>query len=467
MRYRLPAAVAVLAAGILLPSAPATAHPLDQVVHEVTLYPDTGVLGIEVDLLPGTLVAGAFARTVDTDGDGALSPAEIAAHAASVVSGLSVTADGTSLPVTVGRTSYPEYAVMASGGGVTAILASIALPTGTGEIGFTDGYSSGLDETVTIDVSVNGAVTASSSSRILSYQVTARAAEVVATPGVESGGYTGRVFSALREPLGSPWTLAVLIGVCALLGAFHALTPGHGKTLMAAYLVGAKSTPRQAITLGGIITVTHTASVILLGTMVVLIGDRVMPGVLVPALELAAGGVVLFLGIRLAVRRWRSLHTHRTAHAHAHSGDHTHSSDHAHTGDHSHAHDHGHSHGRGHSHSHDHHVPRSWRELLAMGLSGGMIPCPEALSILILAVGLNRAGLGVAMIVAFSIGLAAVLVGLGLFLVTVRGALQRIHPPGDSILITRLPLVSAAVVVILGVVMFSTGVLHATAEASI
>lgn len=95
-----------------------------------------------------------------------------------------------------------------------------------------------------------------------------------------------------------------------------------------------------------------------------------------------------------------------------------------------------------------------------MGMSGGMIPCPEALSILVLAVGLHRTALGLGVIVAFSAGLAALLVGLGLFLVTVRGALQRVRPSGDSVLVTRLPLLSAAVVVVLGAVMTSTAVIH-------
>ncbi|WP_285472326.1 sulfite exporter TauE/SafE family protein [Actinoplanes sp. NBRC 101535] len=448
LRRGLLVAVAALAGGMLLPAAPAVAHPLDQVVHEVTLYPDGGVLGIEVDLLPGALIAGAFARTVDTDGDGALSAAEISAHAATVVSALSVTADGVPVVVEVGRTSYPDYPVMAAGGGVTAILASITLPAGTGTITFTDGYRSGLSETAQIGVEVAADATVaaeeivtSDDARTVSFRTAARQA-VAAGDQKESGGFTERALTALREPLASPWTLVLLIGVCALLGGFHALTPGHGKTLMAAYLVGTRGTPRQAITLGGIITVTHTASVILLGTAVVLLGDRVMPGVLVPALELTAGAVVLVLGVRLAVGRWRGLR----------SGGHTH--------DHSHEHTHDHDHAHGHSHSHSHHVPRSRREMLAMGLTGGMIPCPEALSILILAVGLHRTGLGLAMIVAFSVGLAAVLVGLGLFLVTVRGALQRVRPAGDGVLITRLPLASAAVVVVLGAVMVSTGLVH-------
>lgn len=455
----------IVAAGALTPVAPASAHPLDQVLHQVKLTPDAGVLGVEVDLLPGALVAGAFAATVDTDGNQALSDAEIADHAARVASALTLTADGVALPVTVGRTSYPEYRMMAAGGGITAILASIPVPPGTSKITFHDAYGGGQPTAVQMSVTVAEDATVGAirqvdadNGRTVSFETTPR------TPGTSPArqpiGLKDRALLALSEPLASPWTLIVLIGVCAVLGAFHALTPGHGKTLMAAYLVGAKGTVREALALGGIITVTHTASVLLVGTLVLLLGDSFLPGILVPALELLTGAVVLFLGVRLARRRWTSLRPSAVHSASAHpvpvhvgGHDHEHAHSHAPAGTQDHVHDGAHDHG------HSHHVPRSWRELVAMGLTGGLIPCPEALSILILAVGLHRTGLGLAMIVAFSIGLAAVLVGLGLILVTARGAIQRVRPAGDSVLLTRLPLASAAVVVILGVAMTVTGLL--------
>jgi nickel/cobalt exporter len=99
------------------------------------------------------------------------------------------------------------------------------------------------------------------------------------------------------------------------------------------------------------------------------------------------------------------------------------------------------------------------RELAAMGAAGGIIPCPEALGVLILAAGLNRTALGLAMIVAFSAGLAAVLIALGLALVTARDRITAARPPADSPLLTRLPLLSAALVTILGVIMTATGLL--------
>lgn len=183
------------------------------------------------------------------------------------------------------------------------------------------------------------------------------------------------MFDALRQPLAGPFALVVLLGTCALLGALHALTPGHGKTLLAACLVGERGTPWRAVGLGVTITVTHTAAVLGLGAAVLIAGQSVLPGSVVPLLTVAAGLLVVGLGIRLVRRRWRG----------APAG-------------------HGHGHPRG--------------GVLAVGFSAGLVPCPEALSVLLLAVGLNRAALGLVMIVAFSVGLAGVLVGLGLVLVT-------------------------------------------------
>ena len=121
------------------------------------------------------------------------------------------------------------------------------------------------------------------------------------------------MLGALRTPLSSPWALLALVFTCAALGAFHALTPGHGKALLASYLVGTRSTPKQAVTLGAVITFTHTSAVVVLGALVLAAGDFVVPGVLVPTLEVTTGIVVLVLGVRLLVRRWR----HRDDHEHA------------------------------------------------------------------------------------------------------------------------------------------------------
>jgi nickel/cobalt transporter (NicO) family protein len=213
------------------------------------------------------------------------------------------------------------------------------------------------------------------------------------------------------------------LGLSALLGGLHALTPGHGKTLVAAYLIGSRGTVRHATALGGIVTFTHTASVIGVGLLALLAGQYILPDVLVPVLEVGAGLLVVALGARLVLARWRT----RGGHRH---------------------HDHGH-----HHHDEHHHLPKGdvrSGDLLAMGVSGGLVPCPEALGVMLIAIGLGRIGLGLALIVAFSLGLAAVLIAIGILLVRCKSRLDRLGKPGSAWQ-RLLPLVSAAVVTLLGV----------------
>jgi nickel/cobalt exporter len=237
------------------------------------------------------------------------------------------------------------------------------------------------------------------------------------------------MIDALRQPLTSPWALLVLVGACYLLGAVHALTPGHGKALLAAYLVGDRGTPREAVAVGAIITFTHTAAVLAVGAVALAAGS-VLPGVVVPVLTVVAGVVVLVLGVPLVRLRWRSA---RSA---------------------------GHGHDLAHHHGHGSPTirPTSLRGIAALGASAGIIPCPEALSVLLLAIGLNRTALGLGMIVAFSAGLAAVLLGLGLLLVTAAPVLSRFTTRRFGGVAARLPLLSAVVVAILGGAMTVTGV---------
>lgn len=207
------------------------------------------------------------------------------------------------------------------------------------------------------------------------------------------------------------------------------------------------------------ITVTHTSSVIALGAVLLLVGGSTIPGALHPALEVLTGLAVVVLGVRIVQRRWRSMHGH--AHDHAHDHDHVH------------RHPHGHEQAGPDHRSGDvlvtprvatpspHHPapvwPTSFRGTATMGVSGGIIPCPEALTVLLLALSLDKPALGLAMIIAFSLGLAAVLVGLGLVLVTASARLERLQRPGAGRIVTWLPLVSAGVVATLGVAMTVSG----------
>ncbi len=446
------------ATGSVLVAIPAQAHPTDEVLQQAYLTPTSSRLAVQLDLTPGVLVAPAFARAIDTDGNQTISVGEEAAHVDLVTSTLQLRVDGQAVPLTVTGRTYPGYDLLTAAGGAVTIELSAGVAPGSRNVVLTDGYSPGRT-TVQMDVLVAGAdpanldtITHADEGRTITLALaqvgTASAAPspdhpALATTSKREVSNGATMLRALRTPLRSPWALVALIATSALLGAFHALTPGHGKALLASYLVGSQSTPRQAVTLGAVVTVTHTSAVVVLGVLVLAAGRFIVPGVLVPSLEVTTGIVVLILGVRLVVRRWR----HRGAHGHDHGHGHGHD------------HDHDHEHGPAVHHQHAPPVlPSTFRGIAAMGVSGGIIPCPEALSVLLLAIGLNRTVLGLTMVVAFSVGLAAVLVGLGLILVSSRATLDRFRRPGSSPLIAWLPVLSAAVVTVLGLTMTFNGV---------
>ena len=232
----------------------------------------------------------------------------------------------------------------------------------------------------------------------------------------------------------------VAMAVAVGLGAFHALEPGHGKTVVAAYLVGSRGTVWHALMLGLIVTVTHTAGVYALGAVTLFASHYIVPERLYPWLGLTSGLIIAGLGLSLFLRRYAGSE-HPQSHTHAHG--------HAHT--HRHPHDHPHAPGVEHTHVHTHqthHHPHpssavSRHELLALGVTGGIVPCPAALVVLLSALSLNRVGFGLLLIVAFSIGLAAVLIAIGILMVYAHRLMARFR--GDGVLITRwLPLTSAA-----------------------
>jgi ABC-type nickel/cobalt efflux system permease component RcnA len=221
--------------------------------------------------------------------------------------------------------------------------------------------------------------------------------------------------------------------VAAALGALHALEPGHGKTVVAAYLVGSRGSASHALLLGLIVTAAHTAGVYLLGGVTLYASRYVVPERLYPWLSLFSGLTVAGLGLCLFLKRCT-----RTNYLHSHS--------------------HGHHHGHVHEHSDTHHYQErksagvSLRGLVALGITGGIVPCPAALVVLLSAVALRRVGFGLFLIVAFSTGLAAVLIALGILMVYARRFMSRFHSEGA--LITRwLPLTSAAVITLFGLAM--------------
>jgi ABC-type nickel/cobalt efflux system permease component RcnA len=224
--------------------------------------------------------------------------------------------------------------------------------------------------------------------------------------------------------------------VAAALGAVHALEPGHGKTVVAAYLVGSRGTARHALLLGLVVTASHTAGVYLLGAVTLYASRYVVPDRLYPWLGALSGVMIAGLGLAVFARRARG-HDRGHDHGHVHEA-----------GAHVHGHSHDHHHHHHHAHVHGHAV--SLRELLALGITGGIVPCPAALVVLLSAVALGRIGFGLFLIVAFSVGLAAVLITIGVLMVYARALMTRVH--GEGAVVGRwLPMASSAVVTLLGV----------------
>jgi ABC-type nickel/cobalt efflux system permease component RcnA len=236
--------------------------------------------------------------------------------------------------------------------------------------------------------------------------------------------------------------ILLALAVAAGLGAFHALEPGHGKTLVAAYLVGSRGTFKHALALGLIVTVAHTAGVYLLGGITLYASHYIIPERLYPLLGVVSGVVITILGAILAIQRYR---TKGSAHSHHHPGNAGFAEQHRHG--HVHEHDHSHYHTR---HGHHHRGTASVRELVSLGVSGGIVPCPAALVVLLSAVSMNRLAFGLLLIVAFSAGLATVLIAIGLLMVYARRFMSRFHNNG-WFTTEWLPMTSAAFIFLFGI----------------
>ena len=241
-----------------------------------------------------------------------------------------------------------------------------------------------------------------------------------------------------RKDLTPGLVLAGLL-IAFVFGSLHALSPGHGKTMVAAYLVGSRGTVRHAVALGVIVTVTHTLGVFALGLVTLFAAKYVVPEKLYPILSVVSGLAVFGVGLWLLTSRLRGV-----------PDDHGHS--HGHEHEHTHDHDHGHSHGFGyHQHSHVPEGPITAKSLLALGISGGIVPCPSALVVLLSAVALHRIVYGMVLITAFSVGLASVLIVIGMMVVSTRHWFER-FPAGEGLL-RRLPIASAAAITLIGIML--------------
>jgi len=260
------------------------------------------------------------------------------------------------------------------------------------------------------------------------------------------GGVTGsEVPDIFRVPDLTPVVVLLSLVTAAALGAGHALTPGHGKTLMAAYLVGTRGSARHALGLGAAVSLSHTIGILALATVVVAATDVVAPDVVVRwAPVVAAVSIVVIGGWMLVgeIRRRRAAAVHDRDHRHAVRHDHAHPHDHVHPHDH------------GHAHPHEAASTISWRSLFVLGLAGGLIPSTSALLILLGAIDAGRPAFGLVLVVAFGAGMAAVMSGIGLVLVTARDRVDRVQAGvGLARIRNAVPLVASVVVLGFGVVL--------------
>lgn len=313
-----------------------------------------------------------------------------------------------------------------------------------------------------------------------------------------SDGFAELFTSATSGSLTPPVIMLALL-TATLLGGLHALSPGHGKTIVGAYLVGSRGTARHALFLGLTVTAVHTAGVFALGLATLVASQYFVPERIYPWMSLASGLLVLGMGVSL-VRARLGAYRGRTSQGHDHSRDHAPAGlaghTHAHADAHSHdGHDHGHDamhedHSRAHAHAghtHDDHeshaaspealshshgfgshthaipgadgAPVTWRSLLALGIAGGLLPCPSALVVMLGAIALHQVGFGLVLIVFFSAGLAATLIAIGLLMVysgRTAGKLRLVERLGSgraaslARLARLVPVLSAGVVALAG-----------------
>ena len=289
-------------------------------------------------------------------------------------------------------------------------------------------------------------------------------AEVAATKSQSQSGITSILEGLVRDQQTSSTFILAAMGIAISLGALHALSPGHGKTIVAAYLVGSQGKFYHAVVLGVIVTLTHTGSVIALGLLTLAASRYFMPAHIFPILELISGLLIFFLGIGLLYPRLRSWQINRQRQHQIQKRHTVVVRDKAGEG------------ARlvinqpiqeiGQPHSHDPsefgNIPTEpsqgnplagirWRSLVTLGISGGLVPCPAAIAILLIAVSINRIAFGLSLIVAFSVGLAMILIAIGVLIIQGKGLFERLQW-FDQIAYT-VPVLSALVVLGAGAVL--------------
>jgi nickel/cobalt transporter (NicO) family protein len=464
--------VPLIALGVLaLPARPAAAHPLGNFsVNQydgLTLHPDRVEVAAVVDVAEIPTLQ--EKSSVDTDRDGTVTDPERSAYAGTACREVARSLDGHAgrepLRWTVARSDF-GYAPGAGGLSTSRLTCSLTAPAGltarttvtidnryrTDRVGWREMTATGdgvrLVDPALPSRSVSDELRAYPAD-LLSSALDVRSASLKVEPG-SAGPASSAAGSASPAPsrgnVLTRWTaaaehhfqvvaggritpvvalLAVLLAV--LLGAGHAALPGHGKTVIAVSLAGRQRRLRDVFMIGGVVTLSHTGGVLVVGlllsTSTAFAGERVLG-----YLGIASGLLVTCVGVGMLISSRRRHHRH---HSHHHSHDHSHD----------HPHDHPYRHGAG-----------RW-SLAGVGLAGGLVPSPSALVVLLGAIGLGRVWFGVLLVVAYGLGMAGTLTGAGLLLLSVQRRLAgrtNVFSRLGARLRTTAPTATAALVVIVG-----------------
>jgi len=472
---------------------PARAHPADLYAHNIHVDISQTGLRIEWQIKPGPLLVNFIWNQWDANADGILSEEESNAWAGSYMDLMTATLDDKPLPLLTDSVQLPtDLQRFQAGDEFININFNADWPQGSEnaqKLVITNGmeitksinwyylnasenaaflFPTQKNHVITIDLVYDSSLFADQSSLLTSWDsgtpslplgqekdVFTQTAEQV-VPELAQQTPQEILLGLLRQKQFSLPFYFFALATALALGALHAITPGHGKTVVAAYLVGSRGTTWHAIVLGSVVTMTHTGSVFLLGLITLAASQYILPTTIIPFLEILSGVLILSLGFYLLWQRfffWRN--SLKTTPAVSFGGNNrkislTPTSTNKVTGtvkiqkaDSS-----LHHHGDGKMHSHN--VPQSitWRSLIALGVSGGLVPCPDAIAILLVAIAINRLLLGLALIISFSLGLAIVLIVIGLLMVNSRRLFDRLGFIDKFAPI--MPMVSAIIVLLLG-----------------
>lgn len=476
---------------LLLPATPAAAHPLGNLSVNQYAALTVSPSGVHVDYVLDLAELPAFTarrQDIDTDYDGTIADGERDTYAQQsctrAAAADTLRLGGTPMPL---RSSSAALTFPSGAAGLHTLrlecgLDAAAPITADTEVSFAYGeYTDriGWREIVLVadgvTISHSTAPATSISDRLSRYPTSAligapdsRTAVATVRPGAAAAGhYQPDGNSAAVNRLGvdrltaaftslvdhRQLTLTFALGallIAMVLGGAHALAPGHGKLMMAGYLVNERGNLGQALAIAGTVALTHTLGVLTLG-LVLATGLHFAPQRIYTGLTALSGLLVAAVGAILLVRAWRTWRhqrAHRLGQAHDHG--------HAHDG---HAYD-GHDHGFGH-HTHHPTEPIRGRGIIAMGLAGGLSPSPSAIVVLLGAVALGRAWYGVLLVAAYGIGMAVTLTGIGYALTRVRARLERRPRAWLSHRAWRLvPLITSSLIIIAGLGVATTALLR-------